>query len=163
MEPGGDLALRESLRAVALFEALKGTLALLAAGGLFYFIPRDLSHIAVELVGRLHLNAGKGYPNVFVRVVEDTSNAQLWAIAALVVVYAAVRFTEAYGLWRSRAWAEWLAAASGAIYIPFELYELSRGVSWIKAGALVLNVAIVILMAAALLRRRRRGNLRGGC
>ncbi|HEX7249293.1 MAG TPA: DUF2127 domain-containing protein, partial [Burkholderiales bacterium] len=86
MEPGGDLALRESLRAVALFEALKGTLALLAAGGLFYFIPRDLSHIAVELVGRLHLNAGKGYPNVFVRVVEDTSNAQLWAIAALVVV-----------------------------------------------------------------------------
>ena len=158
MEPGGDLALRESLRAVALFEALKGTLALLAAGGLFYFIPRDLSHIAVELVGRLHLNPGKGYPNVFVRIVEDTSNAQLWAIAALVVVYAAVRFTEAYGLWRSRAWAEWLAAASGAIYIPFELYELSRGVSWIKAGALLLNVAIVILMAAALLRRRKPGN-----
>ena len=154
MKPG-DKALRESLRAVALFEALKGSLALLAACGLFYYIPRDLRHLAVELVGRLHLNPGKGYPNVFVRVVEDTSNAQLWAIAALVVVYAAIRFAEGYGLWRARGWAEWLAAVSGAIYIPFELYELSRGVSWIKVGALVLNIATVVLMSAALVRRSR--------
>jgi uncharacterized membrane protein (DUF2068 family) len=146
--------LKEGLRVVALFEALKGTLALLAAGGLFYSIPRDFRHVAEELVGRLHLNAGKSYPNVFVRILEDTSNAQLWAISGLVVVYAAVRFAEAYGLWRSRAWAEWLAAVSGTIYIPFELYELSRGASWIKAGALVLNVVIVALMLYALKRRR---------
>ena len=156
----GDKALRESLRAVALFEAFKGSLALLAAGGLFYYIPRDLRHIAVELVGRLHLNAGKGYPNVFLRVLDDTSNGQLWAIAGLVVVYATVRFAEAYGLWRARAWAEWLAAVSGAIYVPFELYELSRGTSWIKVAALVLNISIVVLMAAALFRRRRKENLR---
>jgi uncharacterized membrane protein (DUF2068 family) len=146
-------AVREGLRAVALFEAFKGTLALLAAAGLFYFIPRDLRHIAVELVGRLHLNAGKSYPNVFLRVVEDASNAQLWLVAALVVAYAAVRFTEAYGLWRERAWGEWVAAASGAIYVPFELYELARGVSWIKLAALALNLAIVAFMAYALWRR----------
>jgi uncharacterized membrane protein (DUF2068 family) len=101
---------------VAVFEALKGALALLAAGGLFYLIPRDLRHIAVELVGRLHLNAGKGYPDVFNRILEDTSNAQLWLIGALVLVYAAVRFAEAYGLWLERRWAEWLAALSGGIY-----------------------------------------------
>jgi uncharacterized membrane protein (DUF2068 family) len=155
VKPGTGQALKDGLRAVALFETLKGTLALLAAGGLFYYIPRDLRHIAVELVGRLHLNPGKSYPNVFLRVVGDASNAQLWAIAAMVVVYAAIRFTEAYGLWRSRAWAEWLAAVSGGIYIPFEVYELSRGLSWIKAGALVLNVIVVVLMAVALWRRRR--------
>ena len=156
MSLSSEKALRDGLRAVALFEMLKGTLALLAAGGLFYFIPRDLRHIVVELVGRLHLNPGKSYPNVFVRVVEDASNAQLWSIAAMVVVYAAVRFTEAYGLWRSRAWAEWLAAVSGGIYVPFELYELSRGFSWIKAGALAINIGIVVFMAAALVRRRRQ-------
>jgi len=143
----------EALRAVAVFEALKGTLALLAAGGLFYFIPRDLRHVVVELVGRLHLNAGKSYPNVFKRVLEDTSNAQLWLIAALVVVYAIVRFAEAYGLWLGRKWAEWLAAVSGAIYVPFELYELSRSITLIKGVALVLNVAIVVFMCLALRRR----------
>jgi uncharacterized membrane protein (DUF2068 family) len=153
----GGTPLREGLRAVAVFEALKGTLALLAAGGLFYLIPHDFRHLAVELVGRLHLNAGKSYPNVFVRILEDTSNTQLWLIACLVVVYATVRFVEAYGLWRSRGWAEWLAAASGAIYVPVEVYELSRGFSWIKLAALVLNLAIVVFMVFALRARSSRG------
>ncbi len=156
MEPAGRQALHEGLRAVALFEALKGTLALLAAGGLFYYIPHDLRHIAVELVGRLHLNAGKSYPDVFLRVVEDATNPQLWLIAALVLAYAAVRFTEAYGLWRERVWGEWVAAASGAIYVPVELYELSRRVTWIRVSALALNVAVVALMAFALWKRRKR-------
>lgn len=139
---------------MAVFEALKGALALLAAGGLFYLIPRDLRHIAVELVGRLHLNAGKGYPDVFNRILEDTSNAQLWLIGALVLVYAAVRFAEAYGLWLERRWAEWLAALSGGIYVPVEIYELSRGVSWIKLGALLLNAAIVAYMCRVLRRTK---------
>ena len=139
---------------MAVFEALKGTLALLAAGGLFYLIPHDLRHIAVELVGRLHLNAGKSYPNVFNRIIEDTSNAQLWMIGALVLVYAAVRFAEAYGLWRERRWAEWLAALSGGIYVPVEIYELTRGVSGIKLVALALNLCVVAYMCY-LLRRPR--------
>ena len=139
---------------MAFFEALKGTLALLAAGGLFYLIPHDLRHIAVELVGRLHLNAGKSTPDVFSRILEDTSNAQLWLIGALVLVYAAVRFAEAYGLWLERRWAEWLAALSGGIYVPVEIYELTRGVSWIKVAALLLNAAVVAYMCRVLWRTR---------
>jgi uncharacterized membrane protein (DUF2068 family) len=64
---------------------------------------------------------------------------------------------EAYGLWRERRWAEWLAATSGAIYVPFEIYELTRGVSPIKLAMLALNVAIVLYMVAAL--RRRAGGI----
>jgi len=140
---------------VALFEALKGTLALLAAGGLFYLIPHDFHHVITELVGRLHLNPGKSYPNVFFRILEDTSNAQLWLIGALVLAYAAVRFTEAYGLWFERRWAEWLAAASGAIYVPVEIYELLRHVTWVRVSALALNVLVVAFMVFALSRRSR--------
>jgi uncharacterized membrane protein (DUF2068 family) len=143
------------LRAVALFEAFKGALALLAAGGLFALIPEDGRELAFELAGRLHLNPGKAYPDLLNRLLQDTANAQLWLLAALVVVYAMVRLLEAYGLWRERPWAEWLAAASGGIYIPFELYELSRGVSWIKLGALATNIAIVAFMCLALWQRRQ--------
>ncbi len=142
------------LRTIAVVEAFKGALALLAAFGILALIPRAARHIVVELVGRLHLNAGKSYPSVFLKLLEDTANAQLWLIAALVVVYALVRFLEAYGLWRSRAWAEWLAAVSGAIYVPFELYELYKGLSWIKLAALFLNIAVVAYMCYALWRSR---------
>ena len=116
----------------------------------------------MELVGRLHLNAGKSYPNVFIRILEDTSNAQLWAIAGLVVVYALIRFVEAYGLWRARRWAEWLAAVSGAVYVPFELYELSRGFSWIKLAALAANLAVVAFMVLSLRSRSTDPRARSG-
>jgi uncharacterized membrane protein (DUF2068 family) len=158
----GVARLNEGLRAVALFEAFKGTLALLAAGGLFYLIPHDLRQVAVELVGRLHLNAGKSYPNIFVRILEDTSNAQLWLIGCLVVLYALVRFIEAWGLWRSRRWAEWLAAVSGAIYVPLELYELFRGFSWIKLAALAANLAVVAFMVLSLRSRSTGPRARSG-
>lgn len=140
---------------MALFEALKGALAILAAGGLFYVIPRDFHRIVTELVGRLHLNAGKSYPNVFARILEDATNAQLWLIAILVLAYATVRFAEAYGLWFARRWAEWLAALSGSIYVPVEIYELMRHVTWIRLGALALNAAIVVYMCTVLWRTRR--------
>ena len=144
------------LKGVALFEAFKGTLALLAALGVLSLIPRDARHLALELAARLHLNPGKNYPGVFVRLIEDMGSMELWLIAALVLTYAAVRFLEAYGLWRSRPWAEWLAAVSGGIYVPFELYELSRGFSWIKLAALILNVLVVAYMCYVLWRTRPR-------
>jgi uncharacterized membrane protein (DUF2068 family) len=150
------MRISSGLRTIAVFEAFKGTLALLAAGGILAIIPRDARHIAIELIGRLHLNAGKSYPSVFVRLLENTANTQLWLIAVLVVVYALVRFVEAYGLWRTRRWAEWLAAVSGGIYVPAEIYELSRGVTTIKLAALALNSAVVAYMCYALYRSRRR-------
>ena len=78
------------------------------------------------------------------------------------VLYALVRFIEAYGLWRARLWAEWLAAASGAIYVPFELYELSRGVSWIKLAALAANLAVVAFMVLSLRSRSTGPQARSG-
>lgn len=71
--------------------------------------------------------------------------------------YAVVRLAEAYGLWLGRRWAEWLAALSGGIYVPVELYELSRGVTAIKIGALILNACVVAYMCGVLWTSRRTG------
>ncbi len=145
-----------ALRVVAVFEAAKGMLVLLAGFGLHALLQRDAQRFVEELVGRLHLNAAKNYPQVFIGLLENLSNTQLWALAALAAAYAILRFVEAYGLWRGRRWAEWIAALSGGIYVPVELYELARHVTWIKIGALILNAAVVAYMCYALWVSRRR-------
>jgi uncharacterized membrane protein (DUF2068 family) len=109
------------------------------------------------MVHRLHLDAAKGYPRIFLELAENISSAQLWMLAGLAAAYATLRFVEAYGLWRARRWAEWLAALSGGIYVPVEIYELARRVTWIKVGALVLNAAVVAYMIW-LLAGSRPGN-----
>ena len=58
----------------------------------------------------------------------------------------AVRFVEAYGLWHRRVWAEWFALLSGSLYLPWELYEFAEKPTPIRAGILVMNLAIIIYM-----------------
>ena len=146
-----------ALRGIAAFEAAKGLIALAAGSGLLGLLPRAMHAPAHEIAGRLHLNAAKHVPAVFLRLAEHLDDARLWLIALLALAYSAARLVEAYGLWRARRWAEWFAAVSGGIYIPFELYELWLGVSAIKLGALLANVAVVSIMVRALRLRSRRG------
>jgi uncharacterized membrane protein (DUF2068 family) len=138
-----------------LFEALKGLIVLTAGFGLIALLGRDAAHVAEHLVQRLHLNPAHHYPHIFITALADVNNTQLLGLAALAALYSAVRFVEAFGLWFQRRWAEWLAALSGAIYVPLELYELAQQVTWLRVGALALNLAIVAYMVWLLTERRR--------
>jgi uncharacterized membrane protein (DUF2068 family) len=144
-----------TVRAVALFEAFKGTLVVLVGLGALSLVHHDAQRIAEELVGHLHLNPAKHYPRIFIDTAAHLTDARLWVLAALAATYGLVRFVEAYGLWQGKRWAEWLAAVSAGIYIPFELYGLFEGDIWFSFAALVINVFIVGLMVSALLRKHR--------
>jgi uncharacterized membrane protein (DUF2068 family) len=140
------------LRAVALFEALKGALVLVAGFGLARLVHHDVGQALEHLVHRLHLDAAKKFPRIFLDLAANLSDAELWVLAALAMIYAVVRFVEAYGLWFERRWGQWIAALSGAIYVPVEIYELTLRVSAVKIAALVLN-ALVVAYMVYLLRR----------
>jgi uncharacterized membrane protein (DUF2068 family) len=145
-----------TVRAVALLEAGKGTLVILTGFGALSLVHRDTQRFAERLVGHLHLNPAKHYPRIFIDTMAHLTDARLWMLATLAATYGLVRFVESYGLWRKRRWAEWFAAASGGIYIPFELYELFHRITWLSLGALAVNVLVVGLMINALFQHPSR-------
>jgi len=144
----------DGLRAVAVFEAAKGTVVLLAGFGLLSLMDRDLETFVEQLVAHLHLNPAKGYPRIFLDAAANITNTRLLWLAAFALLYAAIRWVEAYGLWLEKRWAEWLAVLSGAIYVPAELYELARGANALKFLLLGINICIVAYMIRALRRTR---------
>jgi uncharacterized membrane protein (DUF2068 family) len=131
------------VRAIAFFEAVKGGLVLVAGFGLLALVHRDLEDLAERLVMHSHLNPASHYPRVFIEAAAHTSDSRLRTLAALAFVYSTVRFVEAYGLWKMRAWAEWFAIISGCVYLPVELYELVEKPTLIRAGILILNALVV--------------------
>ena len=82
----------------------------------------------------------------------------LYLLAAVAAAYAALEGTEAVGLWLGRRWAEYLTFVATVIFVPYEIYELTKSVSALKVIALVINLAIV----AYLLIAKRLFGLRGG-
>lgn len=136
-----------ALKAVAIFEACKGLLVLCAGLALFSLIHQDIQSISEQLVGQLHLNPAKHFPRILIKAAGGLTDGNIRFLALLAVLYASMRFIEAYGLWFARRWAEWFALVSGSVYLPIELYKLTRGVSWLKIILIVTNLLIVVCMA----------------
>jgi uncharacterized membrane protein (DUF2068 family) len=79
-------------------------------------------------------------------------------IGLVLAAYALVEGVEAVGLWMQKRWAEYLTLIVTASLLPLEIYELAKGISPLKAIALVVNVAIVLYLLLA----KRLFGLRGG-
>ena len=145
-----------AIRVVALFEAFKGVVVLLAASGLLSLIHKDVHAAATKLIEHLHLNPASRYPQIILDAASNLHDSRLVWLAVGAGVYAFIRLAEAYGLYGEKAWAEVLAAVSGAIYVPFELAELFHRPTWHGALLLAVNLLVVTLMVWALLHRRKR-------
>jgi uncharacterized membrane protein (DUF2068 family) len=69
--------------------------------------------------------------------------------AAAAAVYAALEGTEAVGLWLSRRWAEYLTFIATIVFVPYEVYELTSSITWLKLLTLAINLLIVIYLLVA--------------
>ncbi len=144
------------IRIVAIFEAGKAALVLLAGMGLLSLVHKDAQALAERFVERLHMNPAHEYPHIFIEAASKLTDARLWQLAWLALGYAVIRLVEAYGLWWHRRWAEWFALVSGGMYIPIEIYEVFHHVTWIKVCVVIVNAGIVAYMGYELRHSRAR-------
>ena len=137
------------LRTVAIIEATKGALVLLAAFGFFEIIRHniDLDAVAGNLLYFFHVNSNLRISHVVMRLAGRMMDADVLTVLTIATVYSSLRFIESYGLWRQRVWAEWLAIVSGAIYLPYELYKLVQRPTAIHWAILLINIVVVAYIA----------------
>ena len=67
--------------------------------------------------------------------------------------YALLHLVEGTGLVTRRRWAEYLTVVATGSLLPFEVYEIARKFSVIRAGILAVNLAIVAYVIARLRQR----------
>lgn len=81
----------------------------------------------------------------------------LYLVGVGIAAYAVLEGVEAVGLWLGRRWAEYLTFVATVVFVPYEVYELTKSVSVLKVLALVINVAIVVYLLVAKRLFGRRG------
>lgn len=140
---------KKGLRTVASIEFVKGVLVLAATFGFVEVIHReiDLEDAAQNLLYFLHIDPDRHISQAFIDAAGRMMDANLATVLAIAFVYSSLRFIEAYGLWRARVWAEWLAIVSGAVYLPFELYNLIRHPTPVHWAILLINIVVVLYIA----------------
>ncbi len=137
---------RNALRLVASFEFAKGFFVLSIGIAALLLVHKDVWLIAESLLARLHINTDRHSAQVFLDFADNLTDARLWTAAWLSFAYTGLRFAEAYGLWKERTWAEWIALVSGTLLLPLEIRGLLRGITMWRSALFVGNLAIVFYM-----------------
>jgi uncharacterized membrane protein (DUF2068 family) len=158
MEPSGepkkidpnhksDPSHKKGLRTVATIEFLKGILGVVLGIGVLSLVHKDVWDITANVMQFLHINLDRRWAQAVLDRVDQITDNQLLMLAAGCFAYSTLRFIEAYGLWKTRIWAEWLAILSGLLYLPAEVHELVRKATPLKWAFLVINLALVSYVA----------------
>src|SRR5437763_14839104 len=117
------LARVHALRTIALLELFKGVVELGAAISLYWV---DASDVAGAFLNFLHISPDRHFAHMLLRLADRLSDIKIWQVIVVACIYSGLRFAEAYGLWRAKAWGEWIALISGAIYLPYEIRLLAH-------------------------------------
>jgi uncharacterized membrane protein (DUF2068 family) len=162
-------ALRDAvvLRLLSLERFIKGTLVLLGAYGVFRFrTSRDAVQRAFHedlpllkpLADKLGWNLEESSMVHTIRtVIEAQSKTLLWVAVGL-LTYGILQLIEGVGLWLLKRWGEYFAVVATSLGLPIEIYELTERITWLRVGALIINVVAVAYIALS----KRLFGLRGG-
>ena len=131
------------LRVIAVFKFLKSA-ALIALGvGAFKLLHKDLGGLAEHWVEALRFDPGSRYVVIFLAKVSNLRPDQIKKLGLVSFLYAGLFLAEGTGLWLQRRWGEWLTVIITSSLVPVEMYEIYRHATWVRVGALFVNVAIV--------------------
>lgn len=143
------------LRAVASFECTKGIFVVVMGFCALALVHKDVWLIAERLLALLHIDTDRRSAQLFLDFADSVTDARLWAAVRIAFAYAGLRFIEAYGLWKERTWAEWVALVSGSLLLPLEVRELLRGITLWRVVLFVGNILVILYMLYVILSNRR--------
>ena len=148
---------RRVLRLIAAERIVRGVLLLAAGVYLLFHVNRDFGRVAEHVLRAVDLDPRRPLFHRAIAYLHHLHASELRIAALFALGYGVLELVEGTGLWLDQLWAEYLTVIATSLLIPFELYELVHHPSALKAGGLVVNLAIVAYLVH-LLKRRRHGS-----
>ncbi|HZS08694.1 MAG TPA: DUF2127 domain-containing protein [Blastocatellia bacterium] len=148
------------LKLIAIFKLVKGVLLLVVGIGALALIHRDVAQLAMNLVSSLHVDADNRHLHGLLVKLGLINSRRLEELSIGTFFYSALLLTEGIGLLLRKRWAEYLTVIATASFIPLEVYELIRRISFARIVVFGINIAIVWYLVVRL-RRERQHELSG--
>ena len=148
---------RRVVRLIAAERIVRGVLLLAAGVYLLFNVNNDFGRLAERVLRAVDLDPRRPLFHRLIAYLHHLHASELRIAALFALGYGVLELVEGTGLWLDQLWAEYLTVIATSLLIPFELYELVHHPSALKAGGLVVNLAIVAYLARLLMRRRRAG------
>jgi uncharacterized membrane protein (DUF2068 family) len=148
-DPGG-----KGLRIIAVFKLVKGLLLVAVGIGAIKMLHRDLADVAASWIAQIRVDPDNRFIHALMAKLGVMNDRKLEELSVGSFFYAALLLTEGTGLWLKKRWAEYFTIIATCSFIPLELYEIARRVTFTRIMLLLVNAAIVWYLFVQLRKRR---------
>ena len=124
---------------------LLGALLFVGIGvGALRLVHKDINDVVWRMISDLKMNPESRFVNFILEKAELLNDPILKRIGLAAFAYAGVGVLEAIGLYLEKAWAEFLTLIITASFLPFELHEILRRMTWVRVSLFVANIAVLV-------------------
>ncbi|AXC10855.1 hypothetical protein ACPOL_1509 [Acidisarcina polymorpha] len=131
---------------IGVLKLLKALLFIMLGVGALHLLHKDLVDLLAHLIVALRFDPENHFVNLVLEKVALISPHRLREISIAIFCYAGLDIIEGTGLALEKTWAEYLTLIITASFLPWELFEIIRHVTWLKVILLILNTVVVIYL-----------------
>jgi uncharacterized membrane protein (DUF2068 family) len=131
---------------IGVLKLFKAVLFILLGVGALRLLHKDLVDVVTHFILALRFDPENHFINLVLEKVAMISPHRLREISVAIFLYAALDIIEGTGLALEKVWAEYLTLILTASFLPWELFEIIRHVTWLKVVLLTLNTAVVVYL-----------------
>ncbi len=118
-------------------------------------LHKDVADEISILADHLHFDPESRLVNFILEKASLINDPALRRIGLVAFSYAAISLAEGIGLYLEKAWGEFLTLAITASFLPWEVFEILRRLTWVRVGLLTINVLIFVYLFQLIVGRGR--------
>jgi uncharacterized membrane protein (DUF2068 family) len=134
------------IMAIGIWKVLEAALFILLGIGAIKLLHKDLVDVVTRFIIDLGRDPEGHFANLILERVAMIDPHRLKEISIAIFAGAALHLIEGIGLVLRKVWAEYVTLILTASFLPWELIEIIRHVTWIKILLTLVNIAVLIYL-----------------
>jgi uncharacterized membrane protein (DUF2068 family) len=140
---------------IAAYKVLQALLFVAIGIGALHLLHQDVDDVLAQIADHLRFNPESRFVNFVLDKASLLDDPLLRRIGALAFFYASIGLAEGIGLYLEQAWAEYLTLFITGSFLPWEVFEVIRRVTWRRTSLLVINLLVFIYLLNLVVQRGR--------
>jgi uncharacterized membrane protein (DUF2068 family) len=140
---------------IALYKMLQALLFIAIGVGALRLLHKDVGDMFAMLADRLRFNPESRFVNFVLDEASLLNDPVLRRIGAAAFCYAGLGLAEGIGLYLEKAWGEFLTVFITASFLPWEIVEAVRRVTWVRLSLLSINILVFFYLLELIAEQRR--------
>lgn len=141
---------------IAAYKAMQALLFVAVGVGALRLLHQDIDDVLNHVAAVLRFNPESRFINFLADKASLINDPLLRRIGALAFSYAALSLAEGIGLYLEKAWGELLTLIITASFLPWEIFEITRRLTWVRVGLLIINFLVFLYLLKLVTGRKSR-------